>query len=355
MAANPIEVGAPDIVDQVVLLPVDQIDMGERLRPVDRVFAEGIGRSMLVDGQITPIDVCRLPGRENWTLVAGGHRLEGARIVGMQYLRAIVVSADRADRRMREISENLLRRGLDPIERATFIADMYDLLRARSGVAANASPQQVAANARWQKVVKNEADDTSAIVADVYGWTDEIAETAGFSRRTIEYDLMLHRRLAPRTVELLRKHNHPLLTNASQLRQLARLDEAEQTGVAEYLCWPGKALGGAQPKSVADALALQRNAPKQTRSPEEKRLSAFIGSFARMSLAEKKGALDQLGGMTPKGSGIGGLPEQAEAALREAYLVLGLLLDGAAQVTDATLQSAYDACEVAISINGGRA
>jgi hypothetical protein len=36
-----------------------------------------------------------------------------------------------------------------------------------------------------------------------------------------------------------------------------------------------------------------------TRSAEDKRLSTFIGTFARMSLAEQRGALAQLAGMLP--------------------------------------------------------
>ena len=52
-------------------------------------------------------------------------------------------------------------------------------------------------------------------------------------------------------------------------------------------------------KSVAEAQAIIANRPKAT--AEDRRLSAFIGTFARMALSEKKGALAQLAGMLPAG------------------------------------------------------
>lgn len=279
------EGSAPEVVGQIVLIPVAEIVVGERARPVDPIWADALGRIMSVEGQKTPIEVCRLPGKTHWLLVAGAHRLAGAKSADMAYLRAIVVDNDAIERRMREISENLWRRELDPIDRATFIAQMHDLLRTRAGIASDASPQAIAAQARWQKALKKEADNASAIVADAYGWTDDIAQQLGLSKRTIEYDLLLHRRLSPADLNKLRDAQHPVLRNATQLRALAKLDAAERGEVIGLLTH-GTA------KAVPEALGILRQKPKP--DPETKRLSAFLGSFHRMGVSEKKGALHRL-------------------------------------------------------------
>jgi hypothetical protein len=52
-------------------------------------------------------------------------------------------------------------------------------------------------------------------------------------------------------------------------------------------------------KSVTQAIALERGSNSAAKSAEDKRLSAFIGSFQRMSLAERRGALAQLAGLLP--------------------------------------------------------
>lgn len=277
-------------LEAIVSIRVDQIDMGERLRPIDLDWANALGRVMTREGQQMPIEVCRLPGTDRWTLVTGAHRTKGAELAGIQYLKAIIVGADRIERRMREVSENLWRRDLDPIDRATFVAEIHQLLRARAGIV-DKTPQAIAAQARWQKALKDEASNASATIADAYGIDAELGEQLGLSERTVRNDLLIVRRIPARLLNAMRIAGIAAARNATQLRALAKLDEGRQREVVELL------LKGAS--SVGDAIATldQRAKP----SPEDKRLSAFIGAFARMSLAEKKGALAQLKGMLPAG------------------------------------------------------
>lgn len=283
--------GTPRIFGDVFAVDAAEVDASQRLRPVDAAWAAALGQIMLSEGQLTPIQVSRNRGKgKPWILVAGGHRhAAGEMFLDLNPLRAIEVEGGALARRQAEIAENLHRRDLGPIDRASFIAELHDVLRARSGLDTSLSPQQIAVNARWQKELKKEASDTSATIAHVYGFTDELVESVGLSRRAVQYDLMLARRLSPAVTERLR--GLPIAGNATQLRALAKLDAAEQMAVVEQL------LGGA--KSVSDALSRIQNKPKPT--PEDKNLSAFLGSFDRMSLSEKKGALHQLAGMLPAG------------------------------------------------------
>jgi hypothetical protein len=145
----------------------------------------------------------------------------------------------------------------------------------------------------------------------IYGWTKEVGADLGLTDRTIRNDLMLYRGLPASLVERLRAGRHPILANASQLRALAKLEPATRERVVDALL--GAVVNGRTITSVSVALAhigTGRAAP----DPEAKRLSAFIGAFSRMSLAEKKGALAQLAGMLPAGSRLVGQDELSDRA-----------------------------------------
>jgi hypothetical protein len=294
LAIDTSETLGADVTEQVLLIATDMIDQGERLRPVDPVFAGALGQVMLREKQRTPIEVCRLPGANRWTLVAGAHRHAGAISAGIEWMRAIVVSADRDDRRLREVSENLWRRDLAPIDRAAFVAEAVAIHKRRAGIDPKADGRVASAAARWQKAIKNEADDANVTMTFAYGFTDAVAAELGLSPSTVARDLVLFRRLPPSLVAKLRDARHPVLGNAAQLRALAKLDELEQRRTVQCLLdYPG--IG-----SVAQARA-HLGGGKPVADPEAKRLSAFIGAFHRMGLAERKGALAHLRDLLPAG------------------------------------------------------
>lgn len=277
---------ALEITDSVYLLPLDTIAVGQRLRPIDPDWAEALGGIMRQDGQHTPIEVCLNPNKmsgRTWALVAGGHRLEGARLAGLAYVKAIIIKADDAETHMREVSENLWRRDLAPIERATFVAKLHELLKVRDGVDPARPGRAISADLRWQQAAKADAADANVTMTIAYGWTDEIAEKIGLSKETVFRDLALHRRLLPAVAEQLR--GHPIAANAGQLRALAKLDPARQREAAGLIA-DGTA------KNVSGALAILDQ--KTDKTPAEKSLNAFYGAWARMSYRDRVGALAKI-------------------------------------------------------------
>ncbi len=283
-----------------VLIATAQIDRGERLRPIDPVWASALGQVMEREGQRTPIEVCRLPGADRWTLVSGGHRHAAAEKSDIAYLRAEIVGADSDDRRMREVSENLWRRDLKPVDRAAFIAEAVAIHKRRAGVDPSKDGRAGSISARWQRQLRDDAVDTNVTLTKVYGFADDVANDLGFSRSAVERDLMLFRRLVPSAINQLRSARHPILGNATQLRAIAKLDADEQARVVALLTSDDPA----RPKTASDAIARVKGSNRAT-DPEAKRLSAFIGTFSRMTLTEKKGALAQLAGMLPAGFALG--------------------------------------------------
>ena len=269
-----------EIVGQVLAIQLTEIQAGERLRPVDPEWVEGLAGIMARDGQLTPIEVCRLE-HGGFALVTGGHRLAAASLNGWEVINAIVVSSDWAERRLREVSENLLRRGLEPVDRAEFVAELVQLARAKTGV--QSSGRKASAEARWQKALKSEALDTTVIVTDAYNWSQQVADRLGFSLSSVEKDLTLHRRLLPSVRAMLARH--PVYRNATALRALAKMEGEQQLQIAQMLA------SGAI-KSVGEGISTVQQRAKP--SAEAKRLAAVLGNLARMGRAERQAAFDQL-------------------------------------------------------------
>ena len=279
-AADAALAATPDIVGQIILVDPDQVDASNRLRPVDPVWVEALGGILAAEGQRTPIEICRLPGRAGYTLVTGAHRHAAAARMGLQ-LRAEVVTNDAAERRLREISENLHRRDLAPLDRAAFLAELVAVHKVRAGIDPSVDGRTASVNARWQKSLKNEADDTTATIAFVYGWNDAIADSVGLASRTVRDALLLHRRLPASGVAELRAVAHPILNNAAQLRALAKMEEGQQRKVIRCLT------DGA--KNIADARKMLFGEDKK--SLDQRRFNAALNIIGRMTRRERMGLI----------------------------------------------------------------
>lgn len=183
--------------------------------------AELLGKMMARDGQHEPIKVVATPTGENcpYLLVAGHHRLSGARQNGLK-LSAIVVDGDAIDLLQMEVSENMDRRDFGPIERSMFTRAMADIAERRFMAGHEGmSAQQIGQVKRWQddrlkvqitdaKAAELEAAASSAIVAGLYGWQEELAENLGRSDRAIRRDLLIYRAVVAPMIDP--KHPHPM-------------------------------------------------------------------------------------------------------------------------------------------------
>lgn len=115
---------------QIVTIPLTDIDVGKRLRPIDPDHAALIAESMKERGQTTPIEVRAHPisgASYGYKLVSGGHRLRAAEIAGLDEIAAIVVEATDDQARLMELEENLVRHELNPLDRAVFLAEWQEI------------------------------------------------------------------------------------------------------------------------------------------------------------------------------------------------------------------------------------
>ncbi|WP_370236586.1 ParB/RepB/Spo0J family partition protein [Brevundimonas sp.] len=272
-----------DVAKTAYKVPVDLIDSDGGLRPLDPEWVVALQGLFTADGQEEPIEIFP-KGDGRFGMTAGRQRLAAARALGWATIEAYIDPA----RRAREISENLFKLGLSPIDHAAFVAELVDLKRAKAGVPKDVSMQSVAATARWADRIGMEADDASRIVRFAFGFADDIAEKVGLSRASIYRALEIHRGLKPEVAEALR--GLPVGKNASQLRALAKMPEGDQRQVAGLIV-EGQASG------VSEAQAILKQAPVKT--AEQKAVSAVLGNWSRISPAQQKALLRTLS--MPKG------------------------------------------------------
>ena len=292
-------------IEGLMRIPIDEIEMGDRLRPLDDDWVMRLGEIMLAEGQRMPVEVCKLPGRNNFTLVSGAHRLAAAQaFMDLSPIRAILVGPDALDRKLGEISENIWRKDLDPYDRAVFIAELVRTLKLKRGVDPDADGRSVSALTRWQDKLSVDAEDAKANFAVAYGWAAEAAENLGFSKRTVYDALMIFRRIPAHMIAIFRKRSHPILTNASELKAFAKLEEDEQQHVFGLLVHANAKYSEAPFAKVADALAASRGkGPHPVES--ERKYNKFTGqiksAWSRLSTAHKRRMVPEFAKSVPAG------------------------------------------------------
>lgn len=277
--------GSPE---QVRRIRVADIKVADRLRPVDADWVAALAGSIARDGLLSPIDVCA--EGKGFRLVAGAHRLAAVTQLGHDEIAAFVRDHEGLARRSREIAENIMRRELDPLDRAAFVAELYDVELQRAGISLGEHKSKVGGLA-FAARVKSEADEAAAKFAGAYNLQDQVAAKTGLSKRTIQNELALHRGLKPAAVALLR--GTKVAQAASQLLVLAKQSEAEQLEAAQAI-----AAGTASSAAFAIRIASGGREPPQG----EKKAGAIVSAFDRLDAKWKAETLRRLAKMKlPKG------------------------------------------------------
>lgn len=113
---------------KVEIINSEFIKIGPRHRELREEQVSSLMQSISKIGLKTPITVRQPTGDEDVYLVAGGHRLEACKRLGMDAIEAFVVENDDEDAaRMWEIAENLHRAELTALERSEHVAEWVRL------------------------------------------------------------------------------------------------------------------------------------------------------------------------------------------------------------------------------------
>ncbi|MBR0644020.1 ParB N-terminal domain-containing protein [Plastoroseomonas hellenica] len=157
-------------------VPLDEIEIGPRLRLVDEDHAAFIAQSFAEAGQLTPVEVRPHPDAKSkfkYRLTAGAHRMAAAKMAGFDGIRVEVREVSEVEARLREIDENLCRHELTELDRAVFLAE-------RKKVWLQLHPETGAGGKR------RGGDQNDKSVALFPAFSKATADKLGISRRSVE-------------------------------------------------------------------------------------------------------------------------------------------------------------------------
>ncbi|ATI11040.1 MULTISPECIES: ParB/RepB/Spo0J family partition protein [Acetobacter] len=215
-------VQVPQPLLSVVSIPLSQIDVGERLRAIDVDAAAVIAASMQEQGQRTPIEV-RKSGKR-YQLIAGAHRLRALELAGIETAFAVVVKADDLEAQLLEIDENICRRELSPLDRATFLAKRKEIYEAL--------------HPETKRGGDRRSDQMDNLVHLIPSFTEASAQKLGLDARSIRRSVALYSKIVPDVREKIA--NTWLAGSGAQLDALGRETPDMQRQVADFVVqWPG--------------------------------------------------------------------------------------------------------------------
>jgi ParB family chromosome partitioning protein len=263
---------------------IAEIHIGDRLRPIDMNYVEAIAASMSQHGQISPIMIRRTPAKNKgvtpFTLVAGGYRTTAAKLLGWTAIDAIVVAADQTEAQLLEISENLYRNDLNPLDRAIFVMKFRELWEEKHGKITAGGNQ------------KAKEHDAPLIFAPGRALSRQVQERLGIGEDTYKRATRIGQNLHPTLRQAVRGTEAE--NDQSKLLKLAKLSADEQVKVAaalkengnlkpvlEWLKGP-KAAVDPQEEIFKKVAALLAKAEPDTL----RRVADHIGSLADFSFLE---------------------------------------------------------------------
>ncbi|MGC4408728.1 transcriptional regulator [Rhizobium rosettiformans] len=231
-------------------VPIASILVGERARPIDEDHAAAIAASMMDRGLINPLTVRSTPaangGKTPLTLVAGGHRLRAAELNGWEEIDVIVVSADAVEAQLIELSENIYRNELTPLDRALFVLKFREMYEEKFGKIARGGDR------------KSKDHGDPLIFAPGRQLSERVQERLGFSEASFKRVNRIGQKITPALRAAVR--GTPAENDQKELLKLAKLPADDQARVAAGLregadlktIW-----GWLKPKAEPDAATLQ--------------------------------------------------------------------------------------------------
>lgn len=274
-------------------LPIASILVGSRLRSVDPATVANLMVAIGESGFTTAITVRTLDGEEGevrYQLVAGAHRLAAMRALGHSVIPAVALVLTDDEAEQIEIDENLVRRGLTPLERA-------EMVLARQRIYARRWPDRVSGAPEAAQAKRGRPPKKSEILSDflagmpaTMGFAADTAAEIGVTDRTIRHALEIVRGLPADLRAQL--HGTPVAKNEGALRQLAAIgDKDEQAAVAAVLI-------KGETKNVADARAIAAGTPLVTpvKTAVDETLKALRKLMAAASPSAREAVYAELAG-----------------------------------------------------------
>lgn len=256
----------------IVRLPLDQIEVGDRLRVVREAQVANLIAMAEDTGITTPIHV-RKVGNKHY-LVDGAHRLEASRRMGFPDIACLVVECRADEARAMEASNNLGAARMTPLQTAVFVASWkktyYEM-----------HPDRKPGVFFGNQHSKKEVTALNAL-------TNSIADAFGRKPRQIYKIMAVGERLTEIEVQLLDRAEA-----AVSLDDLEAIGKINTPDIRERVV---RMIGLGTAKKVAEArrkiAAEEGTAPPTLKDPVEDAFKALSAAWSRAPMAAKRRFLD---------------------------------------------------------------
>jgi ParB family chromosome partitioning protein len=249
-------------------IKIDDIDVSNRLRPVDEAHAQLIAASIEEKGLTQPI-VVRPVATGGFRLTVGAHRLRAMQILGYVELivddQVLIREMDDVAARIAEIDENISRYDLNPLDRALFLAErkkLYDQLRGET------RGRRKDVEFKEGKKVANLAIFSSP------RFTKDVAVRTRIGERSVQRALFIAQRLSPQTIALIR--GTMVEHNQQELLALAGQEPHEQKKLAA-------AIKSGEAKTVQQAKYVIGLEEQPINDPQQRILATLTDAWERAS------------------------------------------------------------------------
>lgn len=283
-------------------VPAAAVHVGDRLRQVDRDWVAALAESMRQVGVMEP-PVVRPRGTsdaDGWDLVAGAHRCAALTDgLGWTEIPVVVVQMDDLQARLTEIDENLMRRELEPLDRAVFLAErkaVYEAMHPEAKEHAAGGKGKAAA-------VKITAAETPPVI----GFAREVQEKIGLAERTIRRAVQIASKLAPEVRQQLQQWRH---WKEGELYKLSKLPAEDQVAVVQDLL----ADDADTPPDLGAALRAHGREGPQAAADDDGGFQKLLSAWNR---ADRRGQRDFVAHLAQIGALKGQIGAKAEKALRD--------------------------------------
>jgi len=189
-------------------IKINDVVISSRKRKLNEDKVKELAESMNLLGQLEPITITK----DN-VLIAGWHRLEAAKLLGWDEIKAECFDGNEIECELAEIDENLMRNDLTVLEQGEHLARRQELIG-------------------FSKGGDRKSDEFQSATVALRS-TKEIAQDIGISERSAYNRIKAARNIVPEVKDAIR--NTEIADSTTQLLQLARLAPEEQLEVINYL------------------------------------------------------------------------------------------------------------------------
>ncbi|WP_229743239.1 MULTISPECIES: ParB/RepB/Spo0J family partition protein [Salipiger] len=267
-----------DIIQSITELPVDQIVIRDRLRPVSEAGVSALVASITEMGVMKdPVHVRKVKHRGGeFQLMAGAHRLTAARQLGWETIKVTCWNCTDDFARLMEIDDNLAGAEMNALDTAIFLAERKRLY------------EKLHPETRAETFKGNQ--HTGKLASDIMSFTTSTAEKFGMSRRQVERIIASGSKLGPDEVRRLRTAPRPV--TLKDLQDISKISETgERYHVVDCLV-EGKARNASAARKLWKAERGQAPAPM---SPTDQAYTRLLDAWDRAPKAARKRFLEGRG------------------------------------------------------------